>query len=327
MRSDRLSSATMSQRSQSQGFTLIELLVVIAIIGVLVALLLPAVQTAREAARRMQCGNNLKQIGLAIHSYHDVHKKLPYGSGFDYVGANAGHTWTAFILPFLEAQSVYDLFDFRYGAGDPINQRAVTTVINTYLCPSDPITETPILTNRPNAGSINPSSSLALSYPASMGPTQPDHCPLCPAGTSPSAANWCCQGFNFGSAGPAGNSVGMFGRYPKSFRFSDVRDGLSQTFMIGETIPIHCAYNGAYCPNFPVAATTVPLNTMDADNGSLFCSGPCYQTTCHFKSFHPGAAHFVMGDGSVHLIDELIDFQVYNGLGTRAGNELVEVPR
>jgi prepilin-type N-terminal cleavage/methylation domain-containing protein len=310
-----------------RGFTLVELLVVIAIIGTLVALLLPAVQAAREAARRMNCGNNLKQIGLAIHNYHDVHKKLPYGSGFNYIGISARQTWTTFILPFMEAQTQYDLFDFNYSVGDVHNQRAVTTVNSTYLCPSDPIVEAPILNNRPDTPLNNPASSLALSYPASMGPTHPDGCSLCPAGGSPSTTNWCCQGFNFGSTGPVGNSVGMFGRYPKSFKFSDVRDGLSRTLMVGETIPIHCAYNGAFCANFPVSATTVPLNTMDDDKGGSFCSGPCYVTTCHFKSFHPGGAHFVMGDGSVHFFDELIDLQLYNALGTRAGDESGQVPQ
>ena len=124
------------------GFTLVELLVVIAIIGILIALLLPAVQAAREAARRMQCTNNLKQIGLAMHNYHDSMKCLPFASAY-----NAGPfyqnvgTWAAFILPYLELQTHYDLFDFTHPMkydSDSTNKEAVTTVVAVYLCPSDP---------------------------------------------------------------------------------------------------------------------------------------------------------------------------------------------
>jgi prepilin-type N-terminal cleavage/methylation domain-containing protein len=314
-----------SRLSTRSGFTLVELLVVIAIIGILIGLLLPAVQAAREAGRRMQCQNNLKQIGLAMHNYHDVHKTLPFASGYNYAGpANTG-TWAAFILPYLEEQSVYDLFNFDYPMWNALNQRAVTTVVATYLCPSDPMVADPIIKNRPEVGSSNPTSTLALCYPVSMGPTAAYECPLCPAGNLPSANNWCCQGYLFGAASPPGNAVGMFGRYPRSFRFSEVRDGLSHTIMAGETIPAHCGWNGAYNNNFPIAATNVPINTMDSDGGNPYLPN-AYLTTAMFKSLHPGGAGFVMGDGSVHFFDELVDFKVYNAMGTRAGNELVQVP-
>jgi prepilin-type N-terminal cleavage/methylation domain-containing protein/prepilin-type processing-associated H-X9-DG protein len=304
------------------GFTLVELLVVIAIIGILIALLLPAVQAAREAARRSSCSNNLKQIGIAILNYADAHKTLPYASTYCYTGGSCmqGSTWAAFILPFIEESSAYGLFNFKAPMNDPSNQIAVTTVVNTYLCPSDPGSATPILPNR-QPGYNNPVSVLALSYPVSMGPTHPDACPFC-ANPNPASDNYCCQGFNFGAQQPAGNGVGMFMRYPRSIALREVTDGLSRTFMAGETIPSHCSWNGAYDTNFNSYPTTIPLNTMTFDTAT----STVWWENCGFKSYHPGGAGFVMGDGSVQFVDEAIDFRLYNNLGTRAGDETVQFP-
>ena len=139
------------RRSKRVGFSLIELLVVIAIIGVLIALLLPAVQTAREEARRMQCGNNLKQLGLACHNYHDVHSRFPISMGWWGDGMNA-HGWIVGILPFLEEQALYDQFAAHFGGAmnansgilDPGCRCALKTTLAVIRCPSDglsPVTE------------------------------------------------------------------------------------------------------------------------------------------------------------------------------------------
>jgi prepilin-type N-terminal cleavage/methylation domain-containing protein len=132
--------------SVRRGFTLVELLVVIAIIGILIALLLPAVQAAREAARRSQCTNNIKQVALALHNYHDVHKSFPPrgifgGGGTTNPQPPYGHTWLTAILPFMEQQPLYDSTDMRMspfgpmGAGPP--QPILSTLVDTLLCPSD----------------------------------------------------------------------------------------------------------------------------------------------------------------------------------------------
>jgi hypothetical protein len=117
-------------------------------------------------------------------------------------------------------------------------------------------------------------------------------------------------------------SVGMFCRCPDGYGFGEVRDGLSNTFMCGETLPAHCGWNGAYNPNFTVAPTTIPLNTMISDKGAH----TLWWSSSGFKSMHPGGAFLAMGDASVQFISENIDFKLYNHLGTRAGGEAVTLP-
>ena len=315
---------------QRKAFTLIELLVVIAIIGTLVAMLLPAVNAARESGRCVQCASNLKQIGLALQSYHEAYNSLPFGSGGrigapDYIIAG---TWPALILSFLEQQAIYDRFNFSLAMDDPANAAAVQMPIATYICPSDPLGKSPILANRA-PGYNNPSPAMGMWYPGSMGPTQMDACVFCPEqAPTPDSSNWCCQGFNFGSAGnggniPAGTFAGMFGRYKRGVNFAEVHDGLSNTLMAGETLPGDCIWNSAYAPNFCVQSTNIPLNTMQSDNGT----GNNWWVVGGFKSLHPGGANFVLADGSVHFLNQGIDFQLYNALGTRAGGEAAVVPQ
>ena len=126
-------------KSRKRGFTLVELLVVIAIIGILIALLLPAVQAAREAARRSQCSNNLKQIGLGFQNYHDTFKVFPPGSmnSPDNLGGEAIAAWVL-ILPFIEQTSLHDLWDFNYGHLDSPNYDANRGLVDAYFCPSKP---------------------------------------------------------------------------------------------------------------------------------------------------------------------------------------------
>jgi prepilin-type processing-associated H-X9-DG protein len=156
-----------------------------------------------------------------------------------------------------------------------------------------------------------------------------DNVDFCPNPT-PSPTNWCVQGWNFGSSAntsitppiSAGTFAGMFGRYPRSIRFADVTDGLSNTLMVGESIPSHCHWLSAFSPIFSFTSTNIPLNTMEEGDAA----GSNYWRTCGFKSVHPGGVNFLMGDGSVTFIAETIDFQLFNQLGTRAGNEPVQVP-
>jgi prepilin-type N-terminal cleavage/methylation domain-containing protein/prepilin-type processing-associated H-X9-DG protein len=324
--------AVISRKSpvrRTHGFTLVELLVVIAIIGILVALLLPAVQAAREAARRSKCVNHLKQIGLAVHNYHDTQLAIPFGSG-GCKGLTPNYpttgTWGAFILPFLEASNHYDLFDFKVSMLHANNTQAVTTLVPGYLCPSDVGPAEAILKARAgNPTYDNPATAMGMWYMGSMGPTHMDSCPYCPDTTSPSPTSWCCRGNIFGSVGGAGFAAGdyqgMIGRHFKTLRFHDVTDGLSTTLLAGETLPKHCAWNSAFAPNFSTTSTNIPINTME----QTWDGFTGWYKACGFKSKHPGGANFAMGDGSVHFLRANIDFKMFNGLGSRSGGEAVVI--
>lgn len=304
------------------AFTLVELLVVIAIIGVLVALLLPAVQAAREAARRMKCQNQLKQIGLAIHNYEESYKKLPNGTNG--CCSPPGDNWIVALFPFMELKNLYDAMDHNgFMHNTPANvQIGQNSKIVGLICPSDGNGNKPVTVGFPSQ-SLSPAH--ALWYPASIGPTQMDQCPFCPAGATPNDGNYCCQGNNFGTGAgngyPAGSSVGMFGRHVNPIRMAEVTDGLSNTFMVGETIPKHCVFIKVFTHNFPLSGTGIPLNTMESDNGV----GSNWFRVCGFKSFHPSGANFCLGDASVRFVSRSIDYRIYNNLGTRAGNETVQL--
>ncbi|WP_406695224.1 DUF1559 domain-containing protein [Singulisphaera sp. Ch08] len=299
------------------GFTLIELLVVIAIIAVLIALLLPAVQAAREAARRLQCTNNMKQIGLGLHNYHQINNALPYGTGV--CCTPAGGNWSTFILPTMEQNAIYNGLNQNLGYNTIDNTSIVRTVIATFICPSDPDASKPISTR---FAAHNASPALMLWYPASMGPTHMDNCDFC-ANKTPGSTNYCCQGFNFGTNGnaslgiSAGTFAGMFGRTSRVIGFHEVMDGLSTTFMVGETLPGDCTFMGVYSQNFPLTGTIIPLNTFEKAVDAN------WWRTCGFKSRHPGGGNMLMGDGSVRYIKQSISYYVWNVLGTRAGGEIV----
>ncbi len=288
------------------GFTLIELLVVIAIIGVLVGLLLPAVQQAREAARRSACSNNMKQLSLAVHNYADSFRKLPPGNKSNPTHkASACHAagqpwycgqfgWTAFILPYLEEQTVFDLIDFDkpsytsnagwetwHGstAGDVANKAAADSMPTTFSC-------------------------------ASVPSKKPDH-----KDYSAAFGTWaCCPERRSGN--------GIFYQDSET-RFEDITDGTSNTFLLLEDAHVWFSVDGSPYPrgtndfffvNHASSGYATPIyapNTLSNSGRHRFA-----------RSHHPGGLGVTMADASVRFVQENINMAVYRNTYTRAGGEV-----
>ena len=322
------------------GFTLIELLVVIAIIGVLIGLLLPAVQAAREAARRAQCTNNLKQIGLALHNYHDRIGAFPPGNlaVFDmpptYTGTWWG--WSGFILPGLEQTAAYNAINFSFAGTDPSNTTASYIIISNYLCPTDDSAH--LLTDRVYLDmTYSPTATVAssMNYTANWGDMRLGSMFDVNAGDSSDPPSYGCGSTFRGLFGDCSNGAVV--------NISDIRDGTSETFLIGENSPNLNAALTWSSSNSGYATTSIPLNwrtnlkngEVDPTDGFTCNIGDFFAPTnslhCYynqvfnlgFKSFHPGGANFAMADGSVRFIKQSINIKVYNALGSRRGGEIV----
>jgi prepilin-type N-terminal cleavage/methylation domain-containing protein len=295
----------MSTANCKQGFTLIELLVVIAIIAVLIALLLPAVQQAREAARRSQCKNNVKQLGLALHNYHDTNNVFPLN--------NSAATWgrterSGFVgmLPFLDQTPMYNQMNMSATGLVAPNLIFTQTPLPILLCPSDPDSMR-IMNGTDDASSIQ----VAMTdYAFNVGDYS--------NGSQTTGANGGGQNM------PYGNSVtsagrGLFSRYGWSAAMRDVTDGTSNTFAIGECIGAWCGWQHGW--GFQSFATTAyPINWNNS--GFRNAAAPGNAECIGYRSQHVGGAHFLMTDGSVRFLSENLSGLVFCALASRAGNEV-----
>ena len=300
------------------AFTLIELLVVIAIIAILIGLLLPAVQKVREVAARMKCGNNLKQIGLAMHNYHDNYQGLPPGYrawGVYSDGATdtaPGWGWAAYLLPYMEQDNLYRQLDLTKPAE---KSAAIGTVVKGYLCPSD---STP-----PGAFAVPDAFGKSL------------------ASAAPTSYSACCGGDESGTADAAG--LGIFYRNSQT-RLTDVTDGTSNTLMVGERAWSNA--NGIWagaiqnavclrgkqnpCPgsgagSYPAA--TLALFHSHLNNALTDTDGGLDDAS----SRHTGGSNFAFADGSVRFLRSIpgdvpsgytADSLIFQAMGTRANGEV-----
>ncbi len=327
------------------GFTLIELLVVIAIIGVLVGLLVPAIQKVREAASRSQCQSNLKQLALAVHMYHDTNKALPQnwggniGAGITAWGAtSASWSWIAFLLPYIEQQNLYNMAQLSTTVNG-VPQTPLTVKFNgAYVisqplplvrCPSDPDYSTIVWTDRADMNGIN--SFLAVpvaitNYKGVCGANWMWGNPLWNPG-------WLGGNFNSLNGFPAeqgldnGNGVlwRSNGTWNKRYTLNGITDGTSNTFLVGEDIPSHSLYCGswAYANNASGTCAIYP-NALAAN--LLFYPLADWADNYSFFSGHPNGVQFAMCDGSVHFIQNSIGVPIYRYMATPRGSEIGALP-
>ena len=315
---------------QRRGFTLVELLVVIAIIGILVSLLLPAVQAARETARRIECTNNLKQLGLALHNYESAHRTFPPGfisrttgpwpGGGNSPVPEVGPGWSFFamILPQLEQAGLHSQIDFRLPISSPANQAARSTKVKAFQCPSD--TWTDPVTPWPN--SLGISGLAPTSYIACLGGGDPANAPGY-------TAMYEEQTFN-----------GMFHRNV-GIRHADISDGLSNTIGLGERAS-KFAPNGwagviptaqtVFSPSMAksrgqsVGQTARPAITMATVHVRTGGPNAAGGSPGGFWSPHAGGCLFMLMDGSTHTIATTVDLPVFRGMAGRNDGVPVTLP-
>jgi prepilin-type N-terminal cleavage/methylation domain-containing protein/prepilin-type processing-associated H-X9-DG protein len=302
------------------AFTLIELLVVMAIIGILVALLLAAVQKVRSEADQLSCANNLKQIGLALHSYHASYHRFPPGGITEgpCCKTRSKATWTILILPYLEEQALYQRYDFNRFNEDPSNDSVRKSLVSVYLCPSDPVPREPII---PESG---PAFRLEIAYfPGSYRAV---------SGMSDGS------GFfdNFDPKHPPPKNRAWRGVMHTSWadiglateRLADILDGASNTLMVGECATgtnhqRHTLWAYTYT-SYNQSSAVAQARTLLADYERCHeIGGPGDPNTCKrgWGSFHSGAMNVLLCDGSVRFLSQDIDMTVFTHLATIAGAE------
>ncbi len=308
----------MSRKNISKcGFTLIELLVVIAIIGILVGLLLPAVQAARAAARRMSCSNNSKQFALALHNYHASYNKFPSGS---IVSGPNGYSWgmVSQVLPFMEQGAAFESIDFTQGeCGEAVKAIQAkggndpsSKPISMLMCPSDPQSGKSLLSgpNGPlplsgDCGVLNP-----INYLGNAGSLDDDI----------NNTYFACGGIPGGIGISDGN--GMF--YNESERrFRDILDGASNTILFGErTMPEDLGWG------WPICGGNECEHYISSKMGLMkgnYSYSEYYLHLQHYWSWHDGGCHLTMADGSVRFTTYSLNYRTYLDLSTRAGHEVI----
>jgi prepilin-type N-terminal cleavage/methylation domain-containing protein len=312
------------------GFTLVELLVVIAIIGILVALLLPAIQAAREAARRTSCSNKLRQLGIALHNHHDTVGRFPIGN---FLGKsskpNLALLWGELpqLLPYMEETALHDVIDFTKSPNDIAsgNLKAIQTPLPALSCPSSPYIGE--LGYQEFYNTNNNAQTTESDYATSIGDYKNN------------AAGMQGPGVPLVTTNHAGNNQvpprGVMTRFGWAAKFKDIPDGTSKTFAFGESVG-HWSINVDF-PFQAFATTSFPINYKNdvyLQLGNIDYNNPTglpanstavnvkWDWAITFRSMHPGGAHFLMCDASVSFLPDSIDHFTYMARASRAGGEI-----
>lgn len=290
------------------AFTLIELLVVIAIIAVLIGMLMSAVQKARESANRIKCQNNLKQLGLAAHTYHDANGNFPishsiWSEGARPVPPHTGRGWILEVLPYIEQQTLYDMFEPSRATSIQDCPVALKTDIPSVHCPSDPDS----LVSSSAQYQLWGLDVTLTNYKGVLG----DH----RMGGASSQFTGSPDKHNTTGA----NGIFYRNDYEEPVTVTSVSDGTSNTFMIGEDLPKYNHHSAAYYSNGDYASCHIPLSFRPPDPDF-------WPDAIGFRSNHKGGANFCMADGSVHFVSDKIDMVLYRALATRNGGEVASLP-
>ena len=299
-------------RKRHRGFTLIELLVVIAIVGILIALLLPAIQMAREAARRSQCSSNLKQIGLGLHTYQDTFGQFPPGwIAVDQFGNNQGHwfgvpgwAWSCQLLPYMDQAAVFeDQINFDLPVYKAANDTVRVLQLKLFLCPSDPAKPTftlPFASGAPYLGDESNPGDIEMARNNYLGVFGTVDFHILHASDPDAEAN------------------GTF-FLNRGVKPGEMVDGLSQTLVVGERSSklapstwVGLVTGRMHSPARICGVCTYPPNSEDTPEHYFH----------NFSSWHPAGAHFLYADGSVKMLDDSVDLALYQAYCTRSGGEI-----
>ncbi len=299
-------------RLASDGFTLVELLVVIAIIGVLVALLLPAVQSAREAARRTHCANNLRQVGLALQNYHAAFGKFPVGGS-----SESQLAWTAYTLPYFEQLSVHDLIDFTPGSYLSNDKNGPQMVrVPVFLCPSQELERSNLIELNPSSDDlIDGQSPYTLHYYGIMGPK----------GYNRHAGNRLYEFLVGPKEAHGGHALQGVLLRDTAISFRRITDGGSNTFAVGETSWTGYQNYRGWGRGSSLANASAEPSTKNLAQG-INLGQPSFFNDGSFGSQHPGGTHFLCADASTHFINEDAELQVLLAAASRDGEEPVPLP-